>query len=296
VSFVKTISRETYSRRIEKVLAYLTDHLEQDLDLHRLAEEAFLSPFHFHRVYVAMVGETVVETIRRRRLHAAALKLVASNLSIAKIALASGYGSSQAFTRAFREAYGVTPVKYRLHSEWSLAILQSLKLNRQEHPMYALKDVAISHLPAVPVLALRHVGDYQTIGSCFEKLMIWAAGRGLMDQAVRSYAVYYDDPISKPKHELVSDACLALPSSVDIAAVAQGDVKVLTLAASRSASFVFEGPYSELDKPYRWLYDTWLPQSGEEVGLNPPYEEYLNDARTTPPAKLLTRICIPLND
>jgi AraC family transcriptional regulator len=123
---MKTTTRETYTERIARVQEYLANNLDKDLDLHRLAEEAFMSPFHFHRVYVAMMGETLADTIRRRRLHQAATKLLASSTAIAKLANDGGYTSLQAFNRAFRDAYGVTPKQYRLHGELSLAIQQSI--------------------------------------------------------------------------------------------------------------------------------------------------------------------------
>jgi AraC family transcriptional regulator len=317
---MKTLTRETYSKRIEAVLDFIQEHLHQELDLHRLAEEAFLSPYHFHRVYVAMMGETVAETIRRRRLHGAAVKLLASKVAITRLASESGYGSAQAFGRAFRETYGVGPAQYRLHGELSHALhaarAERLEATDSRHAasqqarpygahdrftllersMYQIKDVIVQIQTPIPVLALQHLGDYQAIGASFERLMVWAAGRGLSEQAMRSYAIYYDDPISKPKEQLLSEACLSLPERVDIAALVQGDIRAVTIPGSRCATFLFKGPYSDLERPYRWLYDTWLPASGEEVGQNPPYEEYLNDARTTPPAELLTRICIPLND
>jgi AraC family transcriptional regulator len=295
-NMMKTTTRETYTQRIARVQEYLADNLDKDLDFHRLAEEAFMSPFHFHRVYVAMMGETLADTIRRRRLQQAAMKLLASSSAITKLANDSGYTSVQAFNRAFRDAYGVTPKQYRIHGELSLAIQQSINITKKEHPMYLLQDVRTENLPMITMLSARHLGDYQTIGIAFERLMVWAAGKGLLDNPMRTFALYYDDPISKPKQDLVSDAGLCLPPGVDIAAIASGDIKVLTIAASRCATYIFKGPYSELDKPYRWLYDTWLPQSGQEVGNNPPFEEYLNDARSTPPTELLTKICIPLND
>jgi AraC family transcriptional regulator len=293
---MKQISRQTYSQRIAKVQDYLASHLDQDLDLHRLADEAYMSPYHFHRVYVAMMGETIAETIRRRRLHTAATKLLASATVISKLAKEGGYTSVQAFNRAFREAYGVTPKQYRIHGELSHAIQKSINTTKKDHPMYLIKDVETQNLPAIDVLAIRHLGDYQTIGTAFERLMVWAAGKGLLENPMRTFALYYDDPISKPKTELISDACLCLPASINTKEIASGEVKAVTIAASRCATYVFKGPYSELDKPYRWLYDTWMPQSGEEFGNKPPFEEYLNDARTTPPTELLTKICIPLND
>jgi AraC family transcriptional regulator len=293
---MKTLTRESYGKRIERVLDYISAHLDEDLDLHRLAQEAFLSPYHFHRVYVAMMGESLADTIRRRRLYAAAVKLLSSARAIGAIARESGYASTQAFSRAFRETYGVTPAQYRLHGELSHAMQQRVRPHPKEVSMFKLEDVSVQQQPTVHALALKHAGDYQLIGQAFERLMAWAAGKGLLEKPMRLYALYYDDPRSKPKEQLLSDACLAPSETAGLDAVAQGGVRALTIPAGRCATYLFKGPYSELDKPYRWLYDTWLAQSGEELALTPPYEEYLNDARMTPPAELLTRICLPLRD
>jgi AraC-like DNA-binding protein len=61
-----------------------------------------------------------------------------------------------------------------------------------------------------------------------------------------------------------------------------------------TAVFVFTGPYSALEKPRRWLYETWLPQNAETLADASPYEEYLNDTRSATPVQLRTSICIPL--
>ena len=296
---MKTITRETYAKRIERVLHYIVDHLDDvgqnPLDIHRLAEEAFLSPYHFHRVYVAMMGETVADTLRRHRLHRAAIKLSASATPIAALASEAGYGSAQAFTRAFREAYGVPPAQYRLHGKLSAALQStSIELKFKEHPMFNLQDVHIQNLPAIRIAKLPHSGDFQTIGATFERLMVWAAGQGLMKAGTRTFGIYYDDPKSKPADELRSDACVEIPHHYDMKSATHADIHAAETARGRCAVFVFTGPYSELENPYHWLYDTWLPQSNEEPRDQPCFEEYLNDARNTPPAELKTAICIPL--
>lgn len=131
-----------------------------------------MPPFHFHRVYVAMMGETLADSIRRRRLHQAATKLLTSSTDIARLSNDGGYTSVQAFNRAYREAYGVTPKQYRMHGGFSLAIQQSIDVTKKEHPMYSLQNVHTENLPAITMLATRHLGDYQTIGVAFERLMI----------------------------------------------------------------------------------------------------------------------------
>jgi AraC family transcriptional regulator len=295
---MKTITRETYAKRIERVLHYMVDHLddvgESALDIHRLAEEAFLSPYHFHRVYVAMMGETVADTLRRHRLHRAAIKLGASATPVALLATEAGYGSAQAFTRAFREAYGLPPAQYRLHGKLSAALQStSTEFKFKEHPMFNLKDVHIQNLPAIRIAKLQHKGNYQAIGSTFERLMVWAAGQGLIKAGTRTFGIYYDDPKSKPADELRSDACIEIPYQYEMKSSGHADIHAAETSSGRCAVFVFTGPYPALESPYRWLYDTWLPQSNEEP-RDAPFEEYLNDARNTPPAELKTAICIPL--
>jgi AraC family transcriptional regulator len=299
---MKTTTRISHAKRIEKVLEQIRAHPGADLDLARLAEVAFMSPYHFHRVYVAMMGETVADTIRRQRLWGAAVALLSSAAPVERIARDASYTSTPAFVRAFRETYGVTPAQYRRHGELSAA-MASQGMPRRPHPaspkgstMFDLAHVTIQVQPEVRVLALEHLGDYQTISRSFEQLMAWAAGRNLLDQPMRCFALYYDDPASKPKEQLRAEACIAPAKSANLAAVADVKVRALSIPAGRCATYTFKGPYSELDKPYRWLYDTWLAQSGEELAFQPPYEEYLNDARSTPPPQLLTKICLPLKD
>lgn len=197
----KTETRESYRKRIERVLEFIASHDGDALDIHRLAEEAHFSPYHFHRIYVAMMGETVAGTARRRRLHNAAVKLVSSASPIARIAHESGYGSVQAFNRVFREGYGVTPNQYRQHGQVSHAINRTQLNHRKENTMFQLTDVNVAQLPRVNIFALRHLGDYQNIGATFEKLAIWAASKGVPADQQRSFGIYYDDPISKPPQD-----------------------------------------------------------------------------------------------
>ena len=90
--------------RLERVFTWLADHLDDTLDFATLADVACLSPYHFHRIYHSMQGETVTETVRRLRLHRAAVELITGELPVQRIARRAGYGSQEAFTRAFKTA------------------------------------------------------------------------------------------------------------------------------------------------------------------------------------------------
>lgn len=162
--------------------------------------------------------------------------------------------------------------------------------------MFNLHNVHIQTLPAIRIATLRHFGDYQTMGPTFERLIMWAFGETLIKAGARTFGIFYDDPKSIPVDDLRSDACVEIPRSYDMKAASHTDIRPAETTSGRHAVFIYNGPYSELEKPYSWLYETWLPQSGEEPRDQPCFEEYLNDARNTAPADLKTAICIPLKE
>ena len=104
---------EDYADRVERVHAYLAAHLDRDVDLDHLAGIACFSPFHFHRIYHALQGETIAESVRRMRLHRAALDLIEGTVPVARIAVRAGYGSQAAFTKRFHEEVGESPARLR---------------------------------------------------------------------------------------------------------------------------------------------------------------------------------------
>ena len=108
-----TPTEQGYMRRFARVIEYIYANLDQDPDLATLAEIAALSPWHWHRVWQSTYGESVVATVKRLRLHSAAGDLSYTDLPLAKIAQRAGYGSQEAFSRSFKQAYGQPPSTYR---------------------------------------------------------------------------------------------------------------------------------------------------------------------------------------
>jgi AraC family transcriptional regulator len=97
---MKQSTRNSYRQRVIRVIEYIYNNLESDLSVDSLAEIAFMSPFHFHRIYRELARETVNATIRRLRLQQAAVELIRSKQPIARIAKRAAYGSQEAFSRA----------------------------------------------------------------------------------------------------------------------------------------------------------------------------------------------------
>lgn len=102
-----------YDLCIEKSIEYIENNLKSKIELKDLAAAAFLSKYHFHRVFHAAVGEPVAEYIRNRRLKEAANELINTDAKVVDIAFKYQFSSSEVFTKAFKKFFGMPPREFR---------------------------------------------------------------------------------------------------------------------------------------------------------------------------------------
>jgi AraC family transcriptional regulator len=270
---------------MQRVIAHVYDHLDDELDLDALAEIACLSPHHWHRVYHAMYGETLAQTVKRLRLHRAAGQLAQADRPIAQVAKAAGYPSLPSFNRTFKSVYGLPPARYRAGGQHR-AFVPAAAPAARGHGF----EVAVKTLPALPLLALEHRGSYMAIGRAFDLLYTRIASLGLGRPGMRMLALYFDDPGIVPEGELRAMAAAAGCAE----APADSGLVATEVQAGPYAVLSYIGPYASMHAGYEWLYAHWLPQSGREPAEGPLVEEYLNNPRDTAPSELRTEICLPL--
>ncbi|MEP6494296.1 MAG: AraC family transcriptional regulator [bacterium] len=277
-------NRQDYEDRIGRVIAHVFDHLDDELDLNRLADIACLSPHHWHRVYTAMRGETIAATVKRLRLDRAAAHLAHTMMSVEAIAKRCGYPNVQSFTRIFKSVYGMPPATYRKRGTHSHFLPTA---NGRLDLMYSVTIKTIAPMTAVTI---EHIGPYMEINRAFDRLFGWISSKELFAPDLRSFAIFYDDVSTTPAAKLRSRAGVVTARQLPVEApfertpIAGGDYAVLR----------HKGPYADMKAAYEWLYGQWLPQSGREPGKAPNLEEYLNSPRDTPPTELLTDIYLPL--
>jgi AraC family transcriptional regulator len=113
---MKPDTRSFYVRAVHAAIEHIASHLDDALELAVLARLACPSPFHFHRLFRGMVGETPLELARRLRLERAAWRLGDKKRAITEIVFDAGYETHEAFTRAFRAAYSTSPSGFRLRT------------------------------------------------------------------------------------------------------------------------------------------------------------------------------------
>ncbi len=94
---------------IQNALDYIEEHLTEDIDYDRVAEQSFSSSYHFQRIFSLLCGFTVGEYIRYRRLSLAGSELASTDIKVIDAALKYGYESPDSFARAFQKFHGITP-------------------------------------------------------------------------------------------------------------------------------------------------------------------------------------------
>lgn len=297
---MKPSTGSDYRTRIDRVLAHVAEHLDADLGLEELAAIAHISPYHFHRIFRAMTGESIAALVRRLRLEAAGHALRQTEASVIDVALDAGYGSPEAFSRAFHTAFGMTPSDYRravIPPRYLPPLSLELRLDRAPirlvlEPLSGGTDmdVTIEIFPDRLAACVRHVGPYDNVGPTFERLFRWAQKSGLLTRDVLVMGLSYDNPDDMAADELRYDACITLTKPQ---AVPEG-FRVETLRGGRYAVHLLRGPYSGIRDTFRRIFGKWLPTSGEEVDDRPCVELYLNRPTEVPDHELLTKICVPL--
>ena len=282
---MKTIdNKHGYAARIGRVVDYLHDHIEDELNLDLLADVAAMSRWHWHRVYTAMQGETVAATVRRLRLSRAADRLANSDADLADIAKRAGYTTSEAFGRAFKQSHGMTPGAYREGGSHALFKAANRASDASGFP------VEIVTLPAERCATVPHKGSYMQISRAFEQLFAGAGPAGFVTRRSRMIGVYYDDPDAAEEAALRSAACLPIEAG---RAVPDG-LETIETRGGAYAKLSYTGPYADMRGAYRWLMGVWLPASGHEAADGPMLEEYLNSPADTPPPELRTDILLPI--
>ena len=296
------IRRQEYVGRINRVIDYIRADLAGDLRLGTLAQVANFSPYHFHRVFKAIVGETLNDFIRRLRAQRAASKLIYNPTdSITHIAVNCGYSSPSAFAREFRQWFGVSASQFRAGGQQSLDRLRR-ELEDQGEEFTNPVDLAtirtdmvfrvdVREHPEYHVAYVRHVGRYNEIGKAFNRLMRWAGPRRLLKfPETKVLAIYHDSPDVTPVDKLRADACITVPEGTKT----KHDIGTMIVPGGTFAVAYVEIDPSQYGEAWDRLIGDWLPRSGYQPDDRLCYELYLNNPEEHPEKKHIVDICEPI--
>jgi len=268
--------------RLGKALAFIESHLSEPIGVEQIAAASGLSAFHFCRMFRRVMGETVMSYVRRRRLSEAAVRLRDEDIRLIELALDAGFESQQAFHRAFKRMFGMTPGAFRrLDSPPILALQTSVdSRNRSVNEETTTMEPRITDHDAFAVVGLPlKVGHATTheISTLWDRLI---ARVGEIPGRIEgsAYGLLYNFD----KREGSFDYLASVAVEGD-AAVPDGMARI-EVAAQTYAVFThrIENPVLSQDLPrvFNYIYGTWLPDSGYLVAEGPEIEYY--DSRFDP--------------
>lgn len=287
-------SRRICETRLHKVLAHIDAHLAEPLELYELAAVAHFSPFHFHRLFAAWMGQTLGDHVRQRRLERAASRLISlPGQGVLDVALGVGFNSGEAFARAFKLHFGCSPSAWR--QGWQRSKRNpdqvSAAVSRQDaapcptlNPESAPPSlrVVMRQSPALPVAYLRRHGSYgpELTGFWVETVTPWLVRNGLTGRSL--YGIGHDDPDVVPHARCRYDACVQIAPGE---AVQDADgLRAFTgsLAAGPYAVAEMVGDNAAINQAWRWLLRSWLPGSGLQLDDRSCFEHYPPASRYNP--------------
>ncbi len=320
------VLRSEYIHRINRVLDYIDCHLADPLTLDELAEVANFSPFHFHRIFGAFLGETLNQFILRVRLEKAATKLLQDpKESITGVALDSGFSGSAAFARAFKACFGMNASQwraggyhsYRKNSKTDHKIHQALDKDRKAFEITTryindshrkitwriqmktksqlTADVEVKTLEPMTVAYVRHVGPYKQDSALFERLFsqlcTWAGPRDLVGlPGTKFLSVYHDNPEITDEARLRLSVCMTVPPETR----AEGEIGKMEIPGGKYAVAHFEIDADQYEDAWNAVFGGWLPESGYQPDDRPCFEDFVGDPKEHPEGKHCVDIHVPV--
>ncbi len=247
-----------------------------------MAQAACFSPFHFHRVFKSLLGETLNQFVKRQRLERALyLMSHAPRRSLTDVALDCGFSSSSDFSRSFKQRFGVPP------SVFDLDTFRDSRRDEFERVLSAQKggpqlsrlavgqnpdgfEVRLRDLPARTVAYIRVLDPYRPTAApaACERLLAWATERGLADGQWLGYM--WEDPEIVALAECRYDVALVVDDVQP-----QGEIGRFEFPPMRVAEVVLSGDIELELRAIDWLFKTWLPRSGFVPDDQPAFEAWI---------------------
>lgn len=279
----------THIEQVQRAIDYIEAHLNDGLDINDIAREAAFSRWHFQIVFSSMIGETVKEYIRKRRLSLSLKRLKNEDSRILDIALEAGFESQEAFSRAFKNQFGITPGDSRKEQFKKVMILQKPQITMEYlNHLYGgfNMEPVFKKLSEFKVVGL---GDKFVSILSPEKnnhIVIPALWDNYLSRKneIQKIVTDVDFGVCLPiedKHKSHPDECLYLACAEvqNFNSVPDGMI-IRVIPTGEYAVFTHVGQLDKLDHTMNYIYGSWLPKSGKKLREAPDLELY--DSRFNP--------------
>nr|WP_218170648.1 GyrI-like domain-containing protein [Pseudomonas gingeri] len=260
------------------------------MSVNALSRIANFSAFHFHRQFTAYVGVPVAQYVQLMRLRRAAHQLVGSpDQSVLETALSAGFESPEAFSRAFKRAFGMAPSAFAKAPNWQLwsAVFVVPHFSRS-----ITMQIRIVEFAETRVAALEHRGAPGLVSESVNLFRQWRMRSGQSPVALsRSFGIPYDNPDTTSAEDFRFAICGEIKEAV---LPNEFGVHERVIPAGRCAVIRHTGSPDYIGETIYPLYRDWLPFSKEELRDHPLFFHYLSVFPETPQDQWQTDIYVPL--
>lgn len=266
----KTLEKNT--NMANDIMYYIYKHIDTSINLDELAEMFSINKFYMHKIFKEIFGRNIYESIKSIRLQKASTLLLTNHYStISEIALLCGYSSQTSFIRAFKERFVMTPKKWRKggYHNYSQQLLLSSPYASISTASFENLSPNIVKMPEMLAYYIRHRGYERKIRLTWQKIQTW-----LFSHDIESYtmiSLYHDNPAITALSDCQHVACLVPQETLS-----KDNTKLpqLTISKGVYAKFDIEGEDGDILRFIHWVYLVWLPSSGYETTIRPPYAIY----------------------
>ena len=286
---------KNHKDRMNAVITYIYQHLEDPLTVEQLSAVACFSKFHFHRQFSAYTGVSVHRYVQLIRLKRASYQLAFNpELKIIDIAFAAGFESHESFSRSFKKVHEHTPSQFRTNPQWQSCQQKHKQLHTSINQESTNMKVSIVQFLTTKVAVKQHRGPVESLNDSITSFIAWRKSTHYSPvNASKTFGLAYDDPHNTKPEDFRFDVCAEV--TVDVPENPQGVINN-TIDAGRCAVLRHEGSHDLMDEKIRWLYVNWLPQSGEELRDFPCFFHYHNLFPQVAEHELITDIYLPLKN
>jgi AraC family transcriptional regulator len=253
---------------VAKALWFIESHFADDVSLAQIAEVAGVSRFHLVRAFGETAGHSVMRYVRARRLTEAAKALADGAPDIMMVALDAAYGSHEAFTRAFRDQFGLTPDGVRARGTVdNLYLVEPVRMDETSKTI--LQPPRIQDGRGLLIAGLGEHFTYETIAGIPGLWQRFHEHIGNVPGQVGNiaYGVCYNTD------DAGSFDYIAGLEVADFAALPK-DFARFRLTEQRYAVFTHADHVSTVRGTFMAIFNDWLPKSGYQMADAPPFERY----------------------
>ena len=296
--------QEDYRNRLNKVFQFIDENIDSKLSLSTVSEIAYFSPFHFHRIFKLLTGETLNEFVSRRRIEKSVLDILHKKISISEIAHAYGFSDNSAYTKAFKKYYGISPTEFKNQNPNKFSKIRQLNskigqtypdldeyvrmINNLKKWIEMNSNIEVKQVPEQNYVYITCIGPHE-LPLAFQKLIAWAIPNGCMTERAKLMTIYQDSLKVTEEEKARFRACIQVENQVEN----QNEFESAKTLSGKYVVGKFEIGLEDFEKSWTGLY-VWMNENNYERAEGESFEIYHNNFNEHPEKKAIVDFYIPI--